>query len=219
MNQIPDGEQERKKNLWSLDVRPSRIEALCDGVFAIAMTILVLELSMDHEILDAIALVGEANTGILFNAVYAYVMGFIVLGIYWAFHHYMFHFIKRSNGVLVWLNVLFLMFAALVPLATKVTRVHIESYPGFAFYMFTTVITFLLLLTIWQYATRGYRLVDRDINREIISSINNIIIIGSALALVVLFVTYFIPWFGYFGFVPLGYVIIAIAYGYHKPLS
>jgi len=74
-----------------------------------------------------------------------------------------------------------------------------------------------MLLAIWQYATRGYRLVDRDISKETINFVNKIIIIGSSIALVVLLVTYFIPQFGYFGFVPMAYVILAIAYGPHKP--
>ena len=41
--------------MWNLGVRPSRIEALCDGVFAIAMTILVLELSLDAVLIDTLA--------------------------------------------------------------------------------------------------------------------------------------------------------------------
>ena len=197
--------------------KPQRIEALSDGVFAIAMTILVLELSLEPEIVNTLS--GEAGGHFwhTFNAIYAYIMGFVILGIYWAFHHYMFHFIKRSNGVLVWLNILFLMFAALVPLSTKVNRVNPESYIGFVFNMLTMLITFFMLLAIWQYATRKYRLVDRDISKEIINFINKIIIIGSSIALVVLIITYFIPWFGYFAFIAMGYFIIAIAYGHHKP--
>ena len=203
--------------MWNIGVRPSRIEALCDGVFAIAMTILVLELSLEPEIIDTLAGVHGGDFWHTFNAIYTYILGFITLGIYWAFHHYMFHFIKRSNGVLVWLNILFLIFAALVPLSTKVSRVYEESYQGFAFNLLTTIITFLMLLIIWQYATRKYRLVDRDIDKEIINFVNKIIIIGSSLAFVVLIITYFIPVFGYMIFIPMFYVIIAIAYGHHKP--
>ena len=137
-----------KKNMWNLGVAPSRIEALCDGVFAIAMTILVLELSLDSVIIETLAGVHGGDFWHTFTAVYSYIMGFIVLGIYWAFHHYMFHFIKRSNGVLVWLNILFLIFAALVPLSTKVARVHEGSYLGYVFNLLTTIITFLMLLVI-----------------------------------------------------------------------
>ena len=207
----------KKKNMWDLGVRPSRIEALCDGVFAIAMTILVLELSLDVHILEGVAHPSEENFSHLFVAIYTYVMGFIILGIYWAFHHYIFHFIKRSNGVLVWLNVLFLMFAALVPFSTKVNQLYPESYSGYVFFILTTVITFLFIMVIWRYATKGYRLVDQDLSRETINFVNKIIIIGTILILGVLIITNYIPWFGYMGFIPMIYVIIAIAYGHHKP--
>jgi len=214
---MSNNSQVKKDNMWDRSIRPLRIEALCDGVFAIAMTILVLELSLEGEIIDTLAGAHGGDFWHTFNAMYAYVMGFIILGIYWAFHHYMFHFIKRSNGVLVWLNILFLMFASLVPLATRVNQEYITSYPGYVFYMSTTVITFLLILVIWQYATKGCRLVDSDIDKEIINFVKKIILIGSTLAIIVLIATYFVSWFGYFGFIPMGYVIIAIAYGHHKP--
>jgi uncharacterized membrane protein len=203
--------------MWNFGILPSRIEALCDGVFAIAMTILVLELSLEPEIIDTLAGVHGGNFWHTFTAIYTYVIGFITLGIYWAFHHYMFHFIKRSNGILIWLNVIFLMFAALVPLSVKVNQEHIKSYPGYLFMILTTVITFLLLLMIWQYATSKYRLVNRDIDKKAVNFIKKIIIVGASLALIVLIFTYFEPNFGYMIFVPMIYVIIAIAYGHHKP--
>jgi len=182
--------KENKKNMWDLGVGPSRIEALCDGVFAIAMTILVLELSLNEEIINTLASQTGGDFWHTFTAIYSYILGFVVLGIYWALHHYIFHFIKRSNGVLVWLNILFLIFAALVPLSTKVSQEHPENYTGYVFFMLTTIITLLLVGVIWRYATSGNRLVDHDINGEIISFVNKIIIVGSSLALIVLFVTY-----------------------------
>lgn len=217
MNEVEDSDEKKENNMWSFGISPGRIEALCDGVFAIAMTILVLELSLDHEILNAIAREGHYESQYLFDGIYTYLAGFIILGIYWALHHYIFHFIKRTNGVLVWLNVIFLIFAALVPLSVKVNRTYPDSYPGFAFNMFTTVITFLMLLVIWQYATRGYRLVDHDIDKHNISIIKYIIINGSIIAIIVTIITYFISWVGWFAFVPMIYVIISIAYGHHKP--
>ena len=196
---------------------PSRIETLCDGVFAIAMTILVLELSTDHAILASIAAVEGGNFWHLFEGIFAYTMGFLTLGVYWVLHHYMFHFIKRSNGVFAWLHILFLMFAALVPLSTKVTRAYQDSYPAFAFNFATTVISVLLLLAIWQYATRKRRLVDPDIDKQCISFVSKVILVGTALMTVALISAYFVAWMGYFGFVALGYVVIATASGHYKP--
>jgi len=217
LNHTARNSQGKKGNMWAFGQSPSRIETLTDGVFAIAMTILVLELSTDHGILASIAAVEGGSFMHLFEGIYAYVVGFLVLGVYWVLHHYMFHFIKRSNGVLAWLHVLFLMFAALVPLSTKVTRIYPDSYPAFLFYFATTVISILLLFAVWQYATRGYRLVDRDIDIQCISFVNKIIAVGVALMAVALVGAFFVSWMGYFGFVALIYVILATARGHHKP--
>jgi len=109
------------------------------------------------------------------------------------------------------------MFAALVPLSTKVNRTYLESYAGFVFYFATTVISILVLLTIWQYATRGYRLVDGGLDKQCISFVNKIILVGVALMAVALVAAYFVAWTGYFGFVALVYVIVATARGHHQP--
>jgi len=130
-NKISKNSQEKKRNMRIFGLKPAGIEALTHGVFAIAMTILALELSADHAILATIRSAEGGNFWHLFMAVYAYAMGFLSLGLYWILHHYIFHFIKRSNGVFAWLHILFLMFAALVPLSTKVTRVYKDSYPSY----------------------------------------------------------------------------------------
>ncbi len=220
MSEIKDTNREGEPvsaDMWSFGISPSRIEALCDGTFAIAMTILVLELSLDEKIIDALAMHGNYDLNYLFVGLYSYVMGFVVLGIYWALHHYIFHFIKRSDGVLVWLNIVFLIFAALVPLSTKVNQTYIDSYAGYVFYALSTIISLLMVLVIWQYATRRYRLVDRNMSRKNVSVITNIIMIGASAFLAIVVITALVPWFAYLGFVPMAYVIVSIATGNDRP--
>ncbi len=211
-----------QEDLWAPSLSPARIEALCDGVFAIAMTLLVFELSVPYLLGTPVS--GHYPTSIMemWPEFYVYVMGFLVLGVYWTLHKYMFHFIKRSDGVLVWLNVLFLMFAALVPFSTNVLKANrllpgspVHCYTASAFYYTSTIVTFLVLLGIWQYATRGYRLVDRDIDERIISQINKVFIVGVTLMAPAVVFSYFIPQAGYIGFLALAYVIAATAYGRH----
>ena len=177
----------RKSDLWADTLSPSRIEALCDGVFAIAMTILVLELSIPNLIGTH---AGSEHVPRSFMEMvpefYVYALGFIVLGIYWILHHFMFHYIRRSNGVLVWLNILFLKSAALVPFSTAVLRVNESLVPGTPvvsiipglFYAASTIGTILILLGIWQYATRRHRLVDPEIDKRVVSVLKKVILIG-----------------------------------------
>lgn len=217
-----------ENDLWAASLSPGRIEALTDGVMAIAMTILVLELSVPH-LFDSSG-AGEHPTSFLemWAEFYIYVIGFLVLGIYWILHHYMFHFIRRSDGVLVWLNIVFLVFATIVPYATKVLSVNEVLFrevqdrgwdAAVGFFAVTTMATILILLGIWQYATRGYRLVDRDIDGRIISVLNRVTLIGVGINIIGVVLSVFFSPAGLLSIVALGYMIIATAHGRHRPVN
>ncbi|HZO90164.1 MAG TPA: TMEM175 family protein [Chthonomonadaceae bacterium] len=98
----------------------NRIEALSDGLFAIAMTLLVLELKVPE-------LPHNSPNVIVFPALMklvpklgTYAVSFISLGVFWVGHHNMYHAIRRADRVLLWLNILFFMFVSLLPFATSV---------------------------------------------------------------------------------------------------
>ena len=93
---------------------------------------------------------------------YAYVMGFLVLAIFWALHHSVFRYIRRSDEILLWLNILFLMFVALVPFSTAVLGQHTASRTAVALYGGNMLAVSLSLSGIWWYATWRHRLVHRD---------------------------------------------------------
>jgi uncharacterized membrane protein len=218
-------DQRGERDRWTPGLKPGRIEALTDGVFAIAMTIIVLELSVPH--LLGSPGPGEHPTSFLemWDEFYIYGLGFITLGIYWILHRYMFYFIQRSDGVLIWLNILFLMLASMVPFSTKVLMVnekliagaHREGTAASEFFAFTTVGTILVLLAIWQYATRGHRLVDRDIDSRITSTLTRVILIGVGVMLIGVVGSYFIPWMGYLGLLAMAFMILATGYGRFRP--
>jgi len=215
------------RDRWTPNLTPGRIEALTDGVFAIAMTIIVLELSVPY--LLGSSPPGEHPTSFLemWEEFYIYVVGFLTLGIYWVLHRYMFYFIQRSDGVLIWLNILFLMLASMVPFSTKVLMVNErliasaqdEGTAATEFFVFTTVGTILTLLAIWQYATRGHRLVDPDIDERIIPTLTRVILIGVAVMLVGVVLSYFIPWAGYLALVAMAFMVVVTACGGYRPVG
>jgi len=140
-----------------------RIETLVDGVFAIAMTLLVLELIPS-------SLNGGLSRSLIgiWPKFYAYTMSFLVLGIFWALHHSMFHYIRRSDEILLWLNILFLMFVALVPFSTAILGQHTTSRIAIALYGVNMMAVSLILGGIWWYATQRLRLVPRDIDPRLV---------------------------------------------------
>lgn len=88
-----------------------RLEAFSDGVIAIIITIMVLELRPPHES-DLNALVPMAPK---FSS---YLMSFVYLGIYWNNHHHLLHAVKQVNGRVLWANLHLLFWLSLVPFAT-----------------------------------------------------------------------------------------------------
>ena len=72
-------------------------------------------------------------------------------------------------------------------------------------------------MVMWNYAVKEHRLVDPDINPNIVSSVNRIIIIGCSVTAIITIIVGFVPWFGWLVFAPFAYVILAIAVGHPKP--
>ena len=122
--------------------------------------------------------------------------------------------------IFVWLNILFLMFAALVPLATKVNNTYeYQTTNGLLFYFTTSVISILTLLAMWIYSTRGYKLVDNNLDEKTIKFVSKTIMIGTVIFIISLIGQFISSWFGYIAFIALAYMIIATAYGDHIPFS
>jgi uncharacterized membrane protein len=88
-----------------------RLAAFSDGVIAIIITIMVLELRIPHGA-DLAALKGVAPNFL------SYVMSFIYLGIYWNNHHHLLHTVGRVDGLILWANSHLLFWLSLVPAAT-----------------------------------------------------------------------------------------------------
>jgi uncharacterized membrane protein len=89
----------------------NRLEAFSDGVFAIIITIMVLELKVPHEAnLSALAA--------LWPAFLSYVLSFVYLGIYWNNHHHMLHAVRHITGRNLWGNLHLLFWLSLIPFVT-----------------------------------------------------------------------------------------------------
>jgi uncharacterized membrane protein len=93
----------------TMDTR--RLEAFSDGVIAILITIMVLELKVPHG--DQFAALSP-----LFPVVVSYVLSFVYLGIYWNNHHHLMHAVRGVSGAILWANLHLLFWLSLVPFVT-----------------------------------------------------------------------------------------------------
>ncbi|WP_431217222.1 TMEM175 family protein [Puia sp. P3] len=93
-------------------MKKGRLEAFSDGVIAIIITIMVLELRVPHgdHIRDLVPLL---------PVLFSYVLSFAYVGIYWNNHHHMIYAVDRINGAILWANLNFLFWLSLIPFVTS----------------------------------------------------------------------------------------------------
>jgi uncharacterized membrane protein len=102
-----------------------RLEAFSDGVFAVAITLLVLEIKLPQ--VGRVSLWHELEHQ--WPQFFGYVLSFITIGIYWSNHHNMFKYIQRANQTLLLLNLFFLMCIVFLPFTTGELAAYI-GHPG-----------------------------------------------------------------------------------------
>jgi uncharacterized membrane protein len=140
----------------------SRIEALSDGVFAIAMTLLVLKLEVPE------VMHHSSNEEMLRQLLdlkpqfITFVVTFLIAGGFWFLHHLTFHFLRHVNGFLVWVNLLFLMFISLLPFSAGLMSHFAVHSVSQVFYFGNQLAIALLLNVHWQYARGKGLTVDTD---------------------------------------------------------
>lgn len=146
-----------------------RIEALTDGIFAIAMTILVLNLDLPQtgRIIsqDGLYNLLAGQSEKFFN----YALSFVLLANFWIIHHQQFHSIRRTDRTHIWLNVFILMFVALVPFSTSLIGDYSVDLAADLFFAGNLFMLGSLFLLNWSYATDRHRLVDRDIDPKVVA--------------------------------------------------
>ena len=104
-------------------MQKNRLEAFSDGVFAIIITIMVLELKIPHA--DNIN-----DLKPLIPVFISYVLSFLYVGIYWNNHHHLFHVVERVDGKLLWANLHLLFWLSLFPFATGwMGENHFSTWP------------------------------------------------------------------------------------------
>jgi uncharacterized membrane protein len=149
-------------------MRSSRIEGLADGIFAIAMTILVLQIQVpDHPGITTSADLWRAMVR-LGPSIAGYVVSFMLLGTLWVGHHSMFHFVRSVDRPFLWMTIVFLMGVAFVPFTTALFAEHHNQPIASAVYGGTILSLLLIARLQWGYATGGRRLVDADLEEEVV---------------------------------------------------
>ena len=172
-----------------------RIAALSDGIFAVAMTLLVLDLRVPvsgvlhiHSELDLLKALGNLAPNLI-----SYFMSFMTLGIFWVGQQTQLNHFKSSDRNLAWLHLIFLLAVSLTPFSTSLLAAFITFRTALVIYWFNIFLLGAVLFVSWQYAKRA-GLIKDDTNAEMRSAVERRIVIAQILyavgALLCIFNTY-----------------------------
>ena len=151
-------------------------------MFAIAITLLIIEIGVPH--------VGEFESLFedlvhLWPSYLGYAISFLVIGTVWANHHNRFRLISRSDHILLFLNILFLMCVAFIPFPTALLADYIRDdlhrTTAVAVYSGTLAVTAVFFTLLWLYAAVDYRLVDRNVDPSLLRAMTRRFVFGMLL--------------------------------------
>jgi TMEM175 potassium channel family protein len=171
-----------------------RIEAFSDGVFAIAITLLIIEIGVPHVTGDES--LSEA-LGDLWPSYGAYVLSFVMIGIYWANHHSLFRLFVRTDHYFLILNVFFLMTIAFLPFPTAVLGEYLDNAEqrdtAVRLYALGLLLPAFGWLVVWLYANaRG--LVDERLAPEYVRFLTAQYVLSNVLYATALLLSFLDPW-------------------------
>jgi len=174
----------------SIFMDTKRLETLVDGIFAIAMTLLVLALAVP-DITGPLSNAAVQNSLYsLIPSFYTLIMSFILLALFWSNHHRAFHKINEMNTPLLWINVIWLLFIVLVPFSASLTGKYGEFSISHIIFNLNMLGIALFLGFNWYYATKKNFIDEKVSPRDITVTIrtNILFIVISLLALSLSFV-------------------------------
>ena len=181
---------------YNEEVTTSRLEAFSDGVFAIAITLLIIEIKIP----SAETLQHQTLAHYLMQQwpkYFAYCLSFIIIGIYWANHHYLFKLFRRTDHYFNLINIAFLMSIAFLPYPTNVLGEFITDpeHRQFAvtFYAFGIWLPAFTWCMVWLYAKNRKHIIDQRLSKSFIHSLTRQYLFSNLFYIIAFIVSLFSP--------------------------
>lgn len=190
---------ESEENFW---MTTNRIETLVDGIFAIAMTLLVLNLVVPEITGPLSETVIRTSLLNLYPKFFIFVLSFVLLAVFWTIHHRTFHIIQKADSTLLWINIIWLLFIVMVPFTNTLTGDYgrfIISHLVFNFDMLGIAVFITLS---WYYAVKK-GLIKRNTSQKVISRITLGCLVFIFVSLLAIFLSFIAP-----GWSSLTYILI-----------
>ena len=174
----------------TFEIAKSRIEALSDGIFAIVMTLLILEIRVPNLPPNSPNVEVAPALFALWPKFASYLVTFVSLGFFWVGHHIMYHAIRRADRTLLWLNICFFMFVSLLPFSTSVLNAFPQAFVAPFFFGANLAIIGWMLFFQWQYANSQPDMVANFVSVEYRKSVRSRMLIVPVATTLTVFVCF-----------------------------
>jgi uncharacterized membrane protein len=151
----------------------NRLEALSDGVFAIVMTLLVIEIKVPELTgkIDSTKLLHELEH--TFPLLISYFLTFAVLSALWLAHHFLFHTVAKTiDRNLIQLNVIFLSFISLIPFSSHFLGLYFDQPLAIVIFGLNTLAAYLAIFAIRNYAMKAPHIENGELSTRVIEQGN-----------------------------------------------
>lgn len=181
------------KSIAPSGFKPDRLAAICDGVIAIAITLLVLgiEVPTVHEVPKSELVAYLTNS---LHSILGYVTSFVLIGTYWLEHYAIFHFLTHVTRPFIALNGLFLLCLTFLPFPTGLQAAYREDELAMVLYAVAHLFCGLSLLSIWLYAVQDARLIARDQSPVVLRSMSRRLMVAPGLSLLAIACAFIDVW-------------------------
>jgi uncharacterized membrane protein len=170
-----------------------RIEALADGVFAIAMTLLVLDVKVPVVDPSVCSLDFARSLAEIAPRFLTFAVSFLIAGVLWVGHHAQMHYVRRSDRPFLWSNLLFLFFISAIPFSASLLGQYPFQPVAIAVYCLNLILAGVVLYGQLRYAAGRGRLFDADIAPRFITLAGRRILMGPTIYAVALAMAFIAP--------------------------
>lgn len=181
-------------NFNLIERETARVEIFSDAVFAIVITLLVLDIRTPSDYMHD----PYGSIFRLWPSVASYMLSFLTIGMYWMAHHNIFNFIKKTNRTMMWLNLVFLMSISLLPFPAHLIGIY-DGIP-LSPILYGSILIFIntSLFIFWTYVARMHKLVSSTLPSEVVEWIQYRTLVSIVLCSFGVVVSLYYPHIAYF---------------------
>ena len=186
----------------------SRVEAFSDGVFAIIVTLLVLEIKVPH--IESVNSIQELSAALLHLApkFIAWVISFVVVGVIWVNHHRIFESLKHIDHNIFWLNANLLLWTSFIPFPTALLGDYPHNALAVSFFGIANFLMGMAFLFLRIYMWKKPELTNDFTQEYLWQGVRNVLIFGPSLYLIAAITAWIHPFiaFAIYAFIPIYFI-------------